>query len=276
MSAVTPEIQVPRLERVGPVTQLRVAVSEWTKLYSLRSTRWSFLAAIVLTIGFPALFAVVTASRWGTMSPHERAARGPLEIAQGGINVSQLAVIVLGVLVISGEYGTGMIRASLTAVPKRLPVLWAKLFVFAVATFALMVPSVLAAFFVTQAIFARHDILQVSFTHPGIARALVGGAVFLTMLGMFSLAVGVIVRNTAAGIATVFGLFFVIPPLLDVLPSSWQNAINPYIPNSAGRSIFQLTHGPHSLSPWGGLALFAAYTVAAIAIAAVLLVRRDT
>ncbi|HEX4519026.1 MAG TPA: hypothetical protein VH063_05540 [Gaiellaceae bacterium] len=276
MSAVTPEIEIPLLDRVGRVTQVRVAVSEWSKLHSLRSTRWSLLVAVVLTVGFPALFAAVTSSRWGTMSPHERAGRSPLEIAQGGINVSQLAIMVLGVLVITGEYATGMIRASLTSVPKRLPVLWAKLGVFGAVTFVLMLPSVLAAFFVTQAIFARHDILQISFTHPGVARAVIGGAVYLTLVGMFALAIGAIVRNTAGGIATFVGLFFVIPPLLDVLPSSWEDAINPYIPNSAGRSIFQLTHGPHTLGPWGGLALFGAYTVAAIAVAAVLLVRRDT
>jgi ABC-type transport system involved in multi-copper enzyme maturation permease subunit len=276
MSAVTPEINLPRLEHVGRVTQMRVAVSEWTKLHSLRSTRWSFLVAIVLTIGFSALFAAVTSSHWGSMSPHDRAGRSPLETAQGGINVSQLAVMVLGVLVITGEYSTGMIRASMTAVPKRLPVLWAKLGVFGIATFLLMLPSVVASFFITQAILGRHDILQISFTHPGVARAVIGGAIFLTMVGMFSLAIGAIVRNTAGGIATVFGLFFVIPPLLNVFPTSWQNSINPYIPNSAGRSIFQLTHGSHSLSPWGGFALFAVYTAVAIAIAAVLLVRRDT
>jgi hypothetical protein len=276
MSVVTPEVQIPRLDHVGRVTQLRVAVSEWTKLHSLRSTRWSVFAAVFLTIGFSALFAAITSSHWGHMSAHDRADRHPIDIAQAGINISQLAIMVLGVLVITGEYSTGMIRASLTAVPKRLPVLWAKLGVFAVVTFLLMLPTVLAAFFVSQAIVSKHAPLKLAFSHAGVARAVIGGAVYLTLIGMFALALGAIVRNTAGGITTFVGLFFVIPPLLNVLPTSWMNAINPYIPNSAGRSIFQLTHSSHSLGPWGGLALFAGYTAAAIAIAAVLLVRRDT
>ena len=171
MSAVTalPTLR-PRIH-TGRVSQLRVAVSEWTKLRSLRSTRWSLLATVLLTIGFPVLFAFVTSSHWGSMSPGERADRHPLDIALAGVNVSQLAVAVLGVLVITGEYSTGMIRASFSAVPKRLPVLWAKTFVFGVVTLVLMVPSVLAAFFCSQAILSRHHILQISLSHPGVARS---------------------------------------------------------------------------------------------------------
>jgi ABC-2 type transport system permease protein len=267
---------VPPLATRGRVTQARVVLSEWTKLHSLRSTRWSLLVAVVLTIGFPALFAAVTSSHWGSMGPHERADRHPLDIALAGVNVSQLAIGVLGVLVITGEHSTGMIRASFTAVPRRLPVLWAKIAVFGVVSFLLMLPSVLAAFFVSQAILSKHDILQISFSHPGVARSVIGGAVYVMLFGIFCLALGAIVRNTAGGIATFVGVFFVIPPLLNVLPTSWQNAINPYIPNSAGRSIFQLTHSSHSLSPAGGAALFLGYIAVAVAIAAVLLVRRDT
>jgi len=276
MSAITPEVHIPRLEHVGRVTQMRVALSEWTKLHSLRSTRWSLFAAVFLTIGFSALFAAITSSHWGHLSPHERADRHPIDIAQAGLNISQLAIMVLGVLVITGEYSTGMIRASMTAVPKRLPVLWAKLGIFAVVTFLLMLPTVLAAFFASQAIVSKHEPLKLAFSHAGVARAVIGGAVYLTLIGMFALAIGAIVRNTAGGITTFVGIFFVIPPLLNVLPTSWMNAINPYIPNSAGRSIFQLTHSSHSLSPAGGLAVTLGYVAAAIAIAAVLLVKRDT
>jgi ABC-2 type transport system permease protein len=274
VSAATPA--VPRLQSTGRVTQARVIVSEWTKLHSLRSTRWSLLAAIVLTIGLPAIFAAVTSSHWGGMSPHERADRHPLDISLAGVNLSQLAVGVLGVLVITGEYATGMIRASFTAVPKRLPVLWAKIVVFAVVTFALMLPSVLLAFWVSQTILDKHHILQTSLSAHGVLRAEVGGAVYLMLFGIFCMALGAIVRNTAGGIAAFVALFFVIPPLLNVFPTSWQNAINPWIPNSAFRSIFQLTHGTHSLSPAGGLAVSLGYVAFAVAVAAILLVRRDT
>jgi ABC-2 type transport system permease protein len=274
MSAATPA--VPRLGYTGRVTQARVILSEWTKLHSLRSTRWSLLAAVVLTIGLPAIFAAVTSSHWGSMSPHERADRHPLDIAQAGVNLSQLAIGVLGVLVITGEYATGMIRASFTAVPKRLPVLWAKIVVFGVVSFALMLPSVLIAFWVSQTILDRHHLLQISLSAPGVTRSVVGGAAYLMLFGIFCMAMGAIVRNTAGGIASFVALFFVIPPLLNVFPTSWQNAINPWIPNSAFRSIFQLTHGSHSLSPAGGLAVSLGYIAFAVAVAAVLLVRRDT
>jgi ABC-2 type transport system permease protein len=272
----TAEISIPRLDHVGRVTQARVAFSEWTKLHSLRSTRWSLLAAVVLGIGLPCLFAAVTSSHWGSMSPHDRADRHPLDIALAGVNIAQLAIAVLGVLVITGEYSTGMIRASFTAVPKRLPVLWAKAGVFALVTFALMLPTVLIAFFASQAILSKHDILQISFSDPGVTRSVVGGAVYLMLLGIFALSVGAIVRNTAGGIATFAALFFVIPPLMNVLPASWNHAISPYLPDAAGRSIFSLTTGSDSLHPWPGFALFVGYTVLALAIAAVLLVRRDT
>jgi hypothetical protein len=258
------------------VTQARVVVSEWTKLRTLRSTLWSLFVAVFLTIGLPCLFAAVTSSHWGGMSPHDRADRHPLDIALAGVNLSQLAIGVLGVLIITGEYSTGMIRATMCAVPKRLPVLWAKAGVYAVVTFVLMLPAVIAAFFASQAILSKHDILQISFSHPGVTRAVVGGAVYLALLGVFTLGLGAIVRNTAGGIAVFAGIFFVIPPLLNVLPTSWNNAISPYLPDAAGRSIFSLTHGAHSLAPWPGFALFCGYAAAVVAIAAVLLVRRDT
>jgi ABC-2 type transport system permease protein len=275
-SSAAGQISLPRYDGKGRVTQARVALSEWTKLHSLRSTRWSLLVATVLTIGLPLVFAAVTSSHWGQMSLHDRADRHPLDIALAGVNVAQLAIAVLGVLVITGEYSTGMIRASFTAAPKRLPVLWAKLAVYAVVTFVLMLPSVVIAFFGSQAILGRHHILQISFSHPGVTRAVLGGAVYLVLIGVFALAIGAMIRNTAGGIATFAAIFFVIPPLLNILPTSWNNAVSPYLPDAAGRSIFSLTHGAHDLAPWPGFALFCGSAVVAIASAAILLVRRDT
>jgi ABC-2 type transport system permease protein len=275
VSALAPTSHVPRLERVGRVTQARVLVSEWTKLRSVRSTGWSLFAGVLLTILFPVLFAAVTSSHWGHMSPHERADRHPLDIALAGVNVAQLAIAVLGVLVISGEYSTGMIRATFTAVPKRLPVLWAKTAVFAAVSFALTLPAVLVAFFASQAILARHDILQISLSQPGVARSLVGGAAYVMLTGVFALGIGASIRNTAGGIATFAGIFFVIPPLMNILPSSWNDAISKYLPSEAGRQLFSLTHDANSLSPTGGGLLFLGYCALVLAIAAVLLVRRD-
>jgi hypothetical protein len=275
MSSAVEPVTIPRLEERGRVTQARVAVSEWTKFVSLRSTRRSLGVGILLTIAFPILFAAVTASQWAHMSLTDRADRHPLDIALAGVNVAQLAIAVLGVLVITGEYSTGMIRSSLIAVPKRLPVLWAKIGVYAAVSFVLMVPAVLIAFFASQKILAGKHILQTSFGDPGVARSVLGGAVYVTLVGIFALGIGSILRNTAAGIATFAGIFFVIPPLMSILPSSWNNAITPYLPSEAGRQLFSLHQASHSLSPLAGGLLMLGYCAGAVALAAFVLVRRD-
>jgi ABC-2 type transport system permease protein len=275
VSTLAPVAHLPRLDRLGRVAFHRVLLSEWTKLRSVRSTKWSLVVGFLLTIAFPVIFALVTSSHWGTMSPQERASRSPLDIALAGVNVAQLAIAVLGVLLISAEYSTGSIRSTFTAVPKRLPVLWAKLLDYAVVSFVLMVPAVVVSFFASQAILARHDILQISFTQPGVARSVIGGAIYVMLVGVFALAIGAIVRNTAGGIATFAGIFFVIPPLMNILPLSWNNAISQWLPSEAGRQLFSLQHASHTLTPLAGGLLLVAYCAAAIAIAAVLLVRRD-
>ena len=261
---------VPRIR----VTQARVVGSEWIKLRSLRSTRWSLLVATLLTIGFPLLASAIISSHWGSRSPSDRASFNPLDPVLIGSQIAQLAIAVLGVLVITGEYSTGMIRASLSAVPKRLPVLWGKAIVFGAVTFCLMLPSVLIAFFASQAILGRHH-ASYSWHHPGVARAVIGAALYLVVTAVFSLGIGTILRNTAGGIATFAAIFFVLPPLMNVLPSSWNNAISPYLPSDAGRAIIDLTHGSDTLAPWTGFGVFAAYAAGTMALAAIVLLRRD-
>jgi hypothetical protein len=134
---------------------------------------------------------------------------------------------------------------------------------------------VIAGFFASQAILARHNILQTSFTAPGVTRSIIGGAVYVMLVGIFALAIGAIVRSTAGGIATFAAIFFVIPPLMNILPTSWNDAISKYLPSDAGRQLFSLHQGAHSLSPTAGGLLFLGYCAAAVAAAAVLLVRRD-
>jgi ABC-2 type transport system permease protein len=275
VSVASPTVHLPRLDVTGRVAFHRVLLSEWTKLRSVRSTKWSLAVGFLLTIAFPVVFSFVTSSHWGSMSPHERADRHPLDIALAGVHVAQLAIAVLGVLLISAEYSTGSIRSTFTAVPKRLPVLWAKLLDYAVVSIVLMVPAVLVSFFASQAILARHDILQISFTQAGVARSVLGGALYVMLVGIFALAIGAIVRNTAGGIAAFAAIFFVLPPLMFVLPTSWNNAISQYLPSNAGRQLFALQHAAHTLTPLHGGLVFVAYCAAAILIAAVLLVRRD-
>ncbi|MES1246602.1 MAG: ABC transporter permease [Actinomycetota bacterium] len=257
------------------VTQPRVIRSEWTKFITVRSTLWSLGVGILLTLLFPILFAAVTSSHWGTMSPREQADRHPMDIALAGVNVAQLAIAVLGVLVITAEYSTGMIRSTLLAVPKRLPVLWAKLGVFAVVSFALTLPAVIVSFYTSQAILDRHHILQTSISSPGVLRVIVGSALYVMGVGVLALALGAIIRNTAGGISAFVGLFFVIPPLMNVLPLSWNNAISKWLPSEAGRQLFALQRDHTRFAQWPSGALFLGYCILAVAIAAVLLRRRD-
>jgi ABC-2 type transport system permease protein len=275
VSVIAATVRLPRLDVTGRVAFHRVLLSEWTKFRSVRSTKWSLVIGFLLTIAFPVIFSFVTSSHWGSMSPGERRGRHPLDIALAGVNVAQLAIAVLGVLLISAEYSTGSIRSTFTAVPRRLPVLWAKILDYAAVSLVLMVPAVLVSFFASQAILARHHILQISFTQAGVARSVLGGALYVMLVGIFALAIGAIVRNTAGGIATFAGIFFVLPPLMFVLPQSWNNAISQYLPSEAGRQLFSLQHAPHTLTPLAGGLLLAGYCAAAIAVAAVLLVRRD-
>lgn len=263
----------------GRVTQLHVALSEWTKLRTLRSTRYTLLAGVAITIGFAIIPALVNASRWSTMSAADKARFHPLETTLIGVSFAQLAFGVLGVLVISGEYSTGMIRSTFAAIPKRLPVLWGKAGVFGLVTLVLALPSTLIAFFAAQAILKGHSLnghdIALSFSDPGVARAVIGGALYLTISGLFGLGLGAILRNTAAGISAFTAILFVLPPLMGVLPSSWDNAISPYLPSNAGRAIMQIGSPAHTLAPWTGLGVFAAYTAIVIGFAAIQLRRRD-
>jgi len=262
------------LRPTGPVTQLGVLRSEWTKLWSLRSTRWSLVVAVIAMAGLGILISAVQMSRWNQMSAGDRASFNPVGHSLGGWHLAQLAIGVLGVLVISGEYSTGSIRSTFAAVPRRLPVLWGKAAVFAVVTFALMLPSAFVSFFASQAILTDHHV-QTSLTAPHVARAVIGAALFLTVLGLFGLALGALVRNTAGGIATFAGLMFVLPGLDALLPPSLSNAIDPYLPLSAGSAIIATRPDSSSLSPWAGFAVFCGYTVVLGALAAYLLIRRD-
>jgi hypothetical protein len=279
MSAVIELPTATRRAQVGRVTQGRIALSEWTKFRSLRSTRYALFATFAMAIGFAVLPALVNASRWAGMSQADKLSFNPLETSLIGVNFAQLAIGVLGVMVISGEYATGMIRSTFAAVPRRLPVLWAKGGVFGLVTLALAVPAMLIAFFSAQAILRGHTLnghdIALSFSQPGVARAVLGGALYLTLVGLFGLGIGAILRNTAGGISTLAGVLFVLPPLLNVLPSSWHDAIAPYLPSTAGQAIMSITHASNVLSPWPGLGLFAGYTAATLVAAAVLLRRRD-
>jgi ABC-2 type transport system permease protein len=257
------------------VTQARVLRSEFTKFRTLRSTIWTLLVAVVLMIGISALFSAVTASQYHTFGPADRASFNPVSTSLGGMMFAVVAFGVLGVLVISGEYSTGMIRSSLTAVPRRLPVLWGKLAVFAGVIFSVSLVASFISFFLGQALLNSHQ-LGVSIAAPGALRSVIGAALYVTVAGMIGVALGALFRNTAAGIATFAGVFFVIPPLTQLLPASISDHLTQYLPSYAGEAVWGGARGiTDALSPWTGFALLCGYAVVLIAAAAVRLRRVD-
>ncbi|MEV5709819.1 ABC transporter permease subunit [Actinoallomurus sp. NPDC052274] len=260
----------------GRVTQVRVLNSEWIKLRTLRSTFWSLFAAIAATIGLGLLFSWGFASRVGDHArPLHDAATMAVTVPLRPYVIAQLAVGVLGVMVITGEYSTGMIRATLSAVPGRLPVLWAKAAVFSVVVLVLMEIVSFVTFLGGQAILSSQHV-QATLSSPQALRIVTGVGLYLTVVGLLGTALGAIIRSTAGAIAALFGILLVLPVLGEVLNlTSWGRHITPYLPSNAGGDLLTNAPDPGSLGPWTGFGVFVLYTVIAMAVAAYLLKRRD-
>jgi ABC-type transport system involved in multi-copper enzyme maturation permease subunit len=252
--------------------------AEWTKIRSVRSTVWTLVIFVVVCVGFTALIAWLTETHWYGPRAAERDATAisdPVGFILGtGVGLGQLAIGVLGVLVITSEYSSGVIRASLLAVPRRLPVLAAKAVVFAVLLLVVTEIVAFCSFFVGSAILHAH--VPVSLSGPGVTRAVAGAGLYLTVLGLLALAIGTMIRHTAGAISTIIGIVFVLPILTGLLPSSWGAHINAYLPEQAGTLITH-THEQSGdlLSPWQGFGVLCIWTVLALAAAAYLLERRD-
>ncbi|MDQ6617766.1 MAG: ABC transporter permease [Actinomycetota bacterium] len=249
--------------------------SEWTKLRSVRSTYWSLLVAAGATIGLSALICTVYVNRYDTLSPRDRLDFNPTSFSLNGLFLAQLAIAVLGVLVITSEFSTGMIRSTFAAVPQRRSVLAAKATVFGAVTLVVGLASCFAAFFLGQSILASKHI-QAHLGDPGVLRSVTGAALYLAVLGLLSLGIGALIRHSAGAIAAVFGLIFVLPGLVTALPASWDQTISPYLPSNAGEAMFRMARGGNTLlSPWVGFAVFCLYAAVALGAAAVTIVRRD-
>lgn len=245
--------------------------SEFCKLRSVRSTYWTLVAAVVFNVGLAALEATVLP---GHLSAHDKASLDAVRVSLGGIHLSQIAFGVLGVLVITSEYGTGMIRATLSAVPQRRLMLAAKAIVFAVIALIVGIVASFAAYFVFQA-FLSGSSLRSSISDPGVLRAVIGGGLYLAVLGLLGLGLGAIIRVSAGAIAALFGLLFVPQILAELLPRSWQATITPYVPMEAGSQIFSAHHDAGSLGAWSGFGVFCLYAAVALGVGFVLINRRD-
>ena len=196
----------------------------------------------------------------------------PTAISLAGINLAQLAFGVLGVLLLSSEYATGLIRASFAAVPRRLPVLRGKAAVFALTTFTLSVPAAFAAFAVGQSILSRQH-LGTTLGQPGVARAVLGSALYLTLVGLLGL--GALLRSTAGAIAALFGVLFAVPLVAAFLPGNWSDDVSKYLPAQAGMAVTAVRPDSSSLAPWAGIGVLCLYTAVVLALGALRMQHRD-
>ncbi|NBM14380.1 ABC transporter permease [Streptomyces sp. GC420] len=255
----------------------RLMLSEWTKIRSVRSTVWSLVVLVLLTVVFTALFMQMGVANWDRTSPSQQAEMrtDPTGTILGsGILLSQLAVCVLGVMAIASEYSTGMIRASLLAVPRRVPMLAAKSAVFGLLVLAVGELTAFASFFIGAPILDGKA--PVAIGDPGVLRAVVGCGLYLSLLGLFALAAGAVIRHTAASITVVIGFVLVLTPMAGLLPGSVGEHIYAYLPTEAGFMITQQhSRAGDLLGPWQGLGVLALWTAALLALAVVQLRRRD-
>ncbi|MER5790453.1 ABC transporter permease [Streptomyces sp. NPDC001980] len=278
MSTLTAPVEASPAAPARPayrVTGRRVLASEWAKLWSLRST-WITLGLGLL---FLVAFGLIAANHYksGIGSGHQDrdfATATAVSLSLFGTNFAQLALGVLGVLVTAGEYSTGMIRSTLTAVPRRLPVLWSKAAVFGLVALVVGTLGAFVAFlFGSQIVSGTPAAMGLS--HAGVVRSLLGAGLYLGLVGVIGTALGALLRSVAGGISVLVASLMLVPGLISLLPSSWQDNISPYLPSNAGESMFALTHDSTTLSPGAGLLVFLGWTVLALAGAAYRLVRSD-
>jgi ABC-type transport system involved in multi-copper enzyme maturation permease subunit len=248
--------------------------SEWTKLRSVRSTFWALAVTVVLGIGLGAVISAAAARGYANSSASSKLSWDPTGVSQSGMLIAQAAIAVLGVLCISSEYSSGMIRTSLIAVPKRGRVLAAKSLVFAVVSLLVGEVTCFAAFFAGQALisgYAPHAALG----DPGVARAVAGGGLYLIALAVLSVAAGALLRHAAAAIAAMVGVLFILPGIAQALPDSWRNPVTEFWPTQAGSQLTSVHHSAHTLQPWPGFGVMCLFTAIVYAIAWTLLDRRD-
>ena len=269
-----------------------VIASEWIKFRTVRSTVWTLSITLILMVGLSLLvaFGVTSAMDSSHMTAADAGTDGA-GIVTFGYLIAQMIVAVLGVLSITGEYSTGMIRSTLAAVPRRLPALWAKALVLSVATAVVSIVGVGLAYLVTQPMLSSHG-LAVDLGDRTTQRILLGCVLYLVAIAMLGFALGAVLRHSAAAISTVLGVMLLLPVLVLLIGNwvSWVRDLSPYLPTTAGERIMSTStavqagpsgsgsgsgSGPTPLAPWTGLGLLAGYVVAVLTLAAVMLRRRD-
>jgi ABC-2 type transport system permease protein len=257
---------------------LNVLKSEWTKIRSVRSTYWTLISAAVLTVGLSAIICAVFVAQYSHLKPSDIAQFDAASTSLTGGILAQFAIAVFGVMVITGEYSTGIIRTTFAAVPQRLNVLGAKIVVFTALTYTVTAGACLTAFFIGQGILSSKH-MGAGIGDPRVLRTVLGTALYLTVLGLLALGIGGLLRKTAGAICAIVGVLFVLPVLANFLPSS-LSGVQKFLPSEAGTSI--INSSPHAsgngvdvLGPWMGMGVFVLYTVVALVAAGFFMHHRD-
>jgi len=256
------------------VTMGRVVRSEWTKLRSVRSTWVMLAAAALLTVGLAAAFGYGYGQQIHSGEVHPSTAEAA-SAAFLGLDLFALVVGVFGVMRMTGEYGSGLIGASLLAVPRRLPVLWAKALALAAVIAPVALAVSVASFLISQVFAGSHG---AGLGDPGVPRAILGAAAYPVAMGLLGLGIGAILRHTAAAITVFAAALLVIPALLPAaLSQQAQDAVMKYLPVVAGQAMFDLGEaGPvRLLAPGAAAVVLAGYVIVLLAGGAALLQRRD-
>lgn len=263
------------------VTFGHLVAAEWIKFRTLRSTWWTLALAVAGMVGISLIIAIGVRASAVTASD-EASMLGVLVIVFG-YAAAQLALAVLGALTITGEYSTGMIRSTLAAAPKRLPALWAKLLVLTVVTVVVAVVGLVLSYLVTLPLLSGTG-AKLDLGDGETVRALVGVPLYLTAITLLAFAIGAIMRHSAGAITTTLGVMLVVPMVLNIMSFffDWAPRVAAYMPTTAGEQIMSFSGlagsnmvTEYSLSPWAGLGLLGGYVVVLLAVAAVLLRRRD-
>lgn len=274
-TSVSPTTNVPAATRTRRprVTQWSVIRSEWIKLTSVRSNLVTLAAAGLVLVAFGALFSSLAGSEEG-LPPNATAGTDSLSIAFGAMNLSQLVLGVLGALFVTSEHGSGLIRTMFAAVGGRLVVLRAKAVVLGTSAWVVMTAASFAVFFAGRAVYAGDGVVR-ALGDPGVLRALLGGGVYGAGIVLMGLALGFLLRSTAAAVGTLVASLMIIPGLVGFLPDSISDNLGRFLPSNAGQAFLSVGGSDALLSPAAGFAVFAAWVVGLLALAAVAVRRRD-
>ena len=236
--------------------------SEFAKIRSVRSTYWTLLICLLVSVGISLLIAAVTAANWDTISQSDRASTG-MSTVVAGVYFGVLVTGVLGVMVVSTEYGTGMMRTSLTAFPRRAMLFLAKASVLTIVVLLLGVVIAFASYAVASPFYTRHGV-DLSLSETANLRALLAVPVYLTLVALMGLGLGFLLRHTAGAISSLVSLFFVLPIITNFLPGTTGKDINKIVPSNAGSAMMAThattTDGNPELSPVGGLVALLIWT----------------